>query len=95
MAERLGQSWGKRDHQAVMGVSTSEWAAYMRDTWQLELEPAEIIEEIVGRMRGFYGERIPFRPYAVAAVDLAARALPHGARVGVRSQFDRAGYDLT
>ena len=73
MAERLGQSWGKRDHQAVMGVSTGEWAAYMRDTWQLESEPAEIIEEIVGRMRDFYGERIPFRPYAVAAVELAAK----------------------
>ena len=32
MAARLGQSWGKRDHQAVMGVSTGEWATYMRDT---------------------------------------------------------------
>ena len=45
----------------------------MRDTWQLELELDDIITEIVGRMRDFYGERIPFRPYAVEAVDLAAK----------------------
>ena len=73
MAARLGQSWGKRDHQAVMGVSTREWADYMRDKWNLEMSREEVIAEIVERMREFYRERIPFRRNAVGAVELAAK----------------------
>ena len=72
MAKRLDKSWGKKDHAAVMGVSTEEWATYMRDTWDLDMSLAEIVEEIVGRMRGYYREQIPFRKNAVEAVNLAA-----------------------
>ena len=72
MAKRLGKSWGKKDHEAVMGVSTEAWATYMRDTWDLAMSLEEIVEEIVGRMREYYRERIPFRKNAVEAVNLAA-----------------------
>ena len=72
MAKRLDKSWGKEDHAAVMGVSTEEWATYMRDTWDLEMSLEEIVEEIVGRMREYYHAQIPFRKNAVEAVDLAA-----------------------
>ncbi len=72
MAARLGQSWDKRDHQAVMGVSTAEWADYMKDKWQLGKSREEVVAEIVGQMRDFYRERIPFRQHAVAAVELGS-----------------------
>lgn len=72
LAQRLGKSWGKADHQAVMGVSTEEWARYMRDTWDLDVSLADIVADIVGRMQTAYREKIPFRSNAVAAVELAA-----------------------
>ena len=73
MAERLGQSWGKRDHQAVMGVSTAEWADYMKDKWNLDMSREEVVAKIVGQMRDFYRKEIPFRQHAVASVELAAK----------------------
>lgn len=72
MAERLGKEWGRKDHEAVMGVSTEEWAAYMRDTWNIDMSLKDIVEEIVSRMRDYYREQIPFRKNAVEAVNLAA-----------------------
>ena len=72
MAKRLEQSWDKKDHQAVMGVSTSEWADYMKEKWNLDMSREAVIAEIVGRMRDFYREKIPFRQNAVASVELAA-----------------------
>ena len=65
MASRLGKSWDKEDHAAVMGVSTEEWATYMRDTWNLETSLEEIVQEVVGRMQAIYKEQIPFRKGAV------------------------------
>ncbi len=55
-----------------MGVSTAEWADYMKAKWNLDMSREEIIAEIVGRMRNFYREEIPFRKNAVGAVELAA-----------------------
>ena len=72
MAERLGKEWGRKDHEAVMGVSTEEWATYMRDTWAIDMSLEDIVEEIVSRMRDYYREQIPFRKNAVEAVTLAA-----------------------
>lgn len=73
MAKRLEQSWGERDHQAVMGVSTAEWADYMKDKWNLDMGREDVIAEIVGRMQGFYRKQIPFRQNAVASVELAVK----------------------
>lgn len=72
MAARLGKEWGPEDHKQVMGVSTEEWASYMRDKWALELSPQEVAEQIVDQMRAYYREQIPFRDHAIQAVDLAA-----------------------
>ena len=72
MAKRLGKSWDRKDHEAVMGVSTEEWAIYMRDTWNIDMSLEDIVEEIVSRMRDYYREQIPFRKNALASVELAA-----------------------
>ena len=72
MASRLDKPWDESDHAAIMGVSTEEWATYMRDRWNLESSLEEIVQEVVGRMQAIYKERIPFREGAVEAVDLAA-----------------------
>ena len=90
MASRLGKSWDKEDHAAVMGVSTEEWATYMRDTWDLEMSLEEIIQEVVGRMQDIYKEKIPFREGAIEAVDLAAAHL----RTALASGSERSLIDL-
>ncbi len=72
MASRLDKPWDESDHAAIMGVSTEEWARYMRDRWDLDWSLEDIIREVVERMRAIYQEQIPFREGAVEAVDLAA-----------------------
>lgn len=90
MAARLGKSWNEDDHAAVMGVSTEEWARYMRDRWGLEVPTNDIIQEVVERMRGIYNEQIPFREGAVEAVDLAAAHY----RTALASGSERSLIDL-
>ena len=90
MAARLGKSWNEDDHAAVMGVSTEEWARYMRGRWGLEMPTNDIIQEVVERMRGIYNEQIPFREGAVEAVDLAAAHY----RTALASGSERSLIDL-
>ena len=90
MAARLGKSWNEDDHAAVMGVSTEEWARYMRDRWGLETSLDDIIQEVVERMRGIYNEQIPFREGAVKAVDSAAAHY----RTALASGSERSLIDL-
>ncbi len=90
MAARLGRSWNEDDHAAIMGVSTEEWATYMRDRWELETSLEEIIQEVVERMRDIYNEQIPFREGAIEAVDLAAAHY----RTALASGSERSLIDL-
>ena len=73
MAERAGKSWTEEDHEAVMGVSTREWADYMIDRLELSLAPQAVVDEVIGRMVEMYQSGIPWFPGALEAVDLAAR----------------------
>ena len=73
MAERAGKSWTEADHEAVMGVSTREWADYMIDRLELSLAPQAVVDEIIERMVEMYQSGIPWFPGALEAVDLAAR----------------------
>jgi HAD superfamily hydrolase (TIGR01509 family) len=68
MATRLGKTWTHQDHEAVMGVSTKEWVAYMLARLEPPLSAAEVEEEIGQTMTELYHEAIPFMPYAVDAV---------------------------
>jgi HAD superfamily hydrolase (TIGR01509 family) len=71
MAEGIGRPWTTDDHQAVMGVSTQEWADYMIDRLGLTLSAQEVIDAIIERMVEMYRAGIPYLPGAVDAVDLA------------------------
>jgi beta-phosphoglucomutase-like phosphatase (HAD superfamily) len=70
MAREAGKTWTTEDHQAVMGVSTHEWVAYMTDRLALTLPPEEVEERIIERMVEMYRSGIPWFPGAVEAVDL-------------------------
>jgi HAD superfamily hydrolase (TIGR01509 family) len=73
MADEAGKPWSARDHDAVMGVSTEEWADYMIERLELSLSREEVIDVVIGRMDEMYRAGVPYRPGAVEAVDLAAR----------------------
>jgi beta-phosphoglucomutase-like phosphatase (HAD superfamily) len=72
MAAEAGAPWTAADHQALMGVSTGEWAAYMVEHLGLSLSPQAVIDEVVGRMTASYQAGIPWLPGAVEAVELVA-----------------------
>jgi len=73
MADEAGKPWTSADHQAVMGVSTQEWADYMIDRLELSLSAPEVVDAIIGRMVEMYAAGVPYFPGAVDLVDLVAR----------------------
>lgn len=90
MAARLGKTWDKNDHEAVMGVSTAEWVAYMIKRLEPNMSHAEVQEEIARNMRELYTQEIPFMPLAIDTVDLAKSLY----RVGLASGSIRELVDI-
>ena len=81
MAREAGQTWGPEDDQAVMGVSTQEWADYQIERLGLSLTRDEVAAAIIDRMVQTYRDGIPWLPGAIEAVDMAASRY----RVGLAS----------
>jgi beta-phosphoglucomutase-like phosphatase (HAD superfamily) len=76
MAAEAGAEWTSADHQAVMGASTAEWAAYMIERLGLAMTPSQVIDEVIERMVASYAAHIPWLPGAMRAVEMAAAAYP-------------------
>jgi HAD superfamily hydrolase (TIGR01509 family) len=72
MADIAGKPWDRLDHDAVMGVSTEEWADYMIERLELTMSRQEVIDEVIGRMTEMYRAGVPYFPGATELVDLAA-----------------------
>ncbi len=72
LADDAGKPWNALDHDAVMGVSTSEWADYMIEHLELTMSAQEVIDAVIGRMIEMYRAGVPYFPGAVELVDLAA-----------------------
>ncbi len=89
MAARLGKTWNKEDHHAIMGTNTQAWVDYMIKRWDLDLPPGEVEDEIAARMVTMYEREIPFLPGAVEAVTLASANFPTGLASGsIRKLID-------
>jgi HAD superfamily hydrolase (TIGR01509 family) len=76
--ERLVRERGGRYdaevQRAMMGMSSTEWSAYLHETAGVPDEPEEINAEVVRRMLAAYHDHLPLLPGAVEAVRrLAAR----------------------
>lgn len=94
MAAEAGKDWNKDDHRAVMGVSTSEWVAYMITRLELEMSPKAVEKNIVAEMVRLYQQQIPYFPGAVEAVSLSAATYPTGLASGSpRSLIDTVTSD--
>ncbi len=72
--------------RALMGMSSTEWSAYMARQLGVPRAPAEISDEVVRRLRSRYAERLPLINGAVGAVRALHAA---GLRLAVASSSNR------
>jgi len=73
--ERSGD-WHPRAHEAMMGMSSTEWSVYMRDDLGVDMEPGAISDEVVRRLSEHYARELPVLPGAVEAVERMADRWP-------------------
>ena len=73
-----GGRWPEPAERAMMGMSSPEWAAYLRDELGVELEPDAIVDAVVQRMLATYRRRLPLLPGAEAAVRRLSSRWPLG-----------------
>jgi HAD superfamily hydrolase (TIGR01509 family) len=60
----------------MLGMSSPEWSAYVRDELGVPLEPGEISDRVVAHVLSSYEERLPFLPGAEEAVARIAARWP-------------------
>lgn len=68
MAARCHKPW---THEG-MGVSTDEWTAFLIERLELTHAPQGVRNDVTTQMEAMYRRQIPFRPFAVEAVQWAA-----------------------
>jgi HAD superfamily hydrolase (TIGR01509 family) len=70
----LGGRWEAGATEAMQGMSSREWSTYLADQLGVQLSPEDIVELVVAKLLGAYGNGLPLLPGAVEAVwRLAAR----------------------
>lgn len=73
-----GGEWRAEAAVAMMGMSSPEWSAYLRDELGVPMDAEEISAEVVGRMSASYAEDLPLLPGAIETVRLLADRWPLG-----------------
>jgi HAD superfamily hydrolase (TIGR01509 family) len=90
LVRERGGRWRDEAPQRMMGMSSPEWSAYLRDELGVDLEPDEISDAVVARLEQIYRERLPLLDGAVEAVDRLAERWP----LGLASSSNREIIDL-
>jgi HAD superfamily hydrolase (TIGR01509 family) len=90
LVREAGGRWRDDAARAMMGMSSPEWSAYIRDELCVDRDPAEINRDVVGRLERLYRSSLPLLPGAVEAV----RALQGRWPLGVASSSNRELIDL-
>ncbi|MBV9916949.1 MAG: HAD family phosphatase [Solirubrobacterales bacterium] len=85
-----GGRWSDEAPTAMIGMSSPEWAAYLRDELGVPLDAEEINRRVVARMEELYAEQLPLLPGAVQAV----RAVHGRWPLGLASSSNREIIDL-
>jgi HAD superfamily hydrolase (TIGR01509 family) len=90
LVRESGGRWLEEAPQAMMGMSSPEWAAYLRDTLRVPLDVDAINRDVVRRMEEGYRDALPLLPGA----DRAVRALRGRWPLGLASSSNREIIDL-
>ena len=77
VAERGGE-WKEGATHAMLGMSSPEWSAYVRDELGVDMAPEEISDAVVERLLAGYRRGLPLLPGAVDAVRALAARWPLG-----------------
>ena len=85
-----GGTWREEAPEVMMGMSSPEWSAYLRDDLGVRRELDEINRDVVRRMEDGYRRELPLLPGAEAAV----RALEATWPLGLASSANRELIDL-
>jgi HAD superfamily hydrolase (TIGR01509 family) len=86
----VGGRWREDAPVVMMGMSSPEWSAYMRDELGVPLAPDEISRDVVRRMEDGYRAALPLLPGAEEAVRALAARWP----LGLASSSNREIIDL-
>jgi HAD superfamily hydrolase (TIGR01509 family) len=78
LAEQAGRPWPAGATEAMQGMSSTEWSAYLHDEVGVPLEPGVINERVVARLLGHYRDQLPAVPGATDAVRRLASRWPLG-----------------
>jgi HAD superfamily hydrolase (TIGR01509 family) len=90
LVKERGGRWSEEAPRRMMGMSSPEWSAYLRDELGVELEPDAISDDVVARLERIYRERLPLLDGAVDAVERLAGRWP----LGLASSSNREIIDL-
>jgi HAD superfamily hydrolase (TIGR01509 family) len=78
LVRERGGRWADRAPRDMMGMSSLEWSRYMRDELGVDMDPAQISDEVVARLEHIYRERLPLLDGAVDAVVRLGERWPLG-----------------
>jgi HAD superfamily hydrolase (TIGR01509 family) len=90
LTRERGGRWHDRAQADMMGMSSTEWSAYMHDELGLDDPPEELNRLVVERMQERYRERLPLIDGAVDAVRRIGERWP----LGLASSSNRELIDL-
>ena len=76
LVRETGGRWRDEAPSVMMGMSSSEWAAYLRDDLGVPLDVDTISRDVVRRMEDGYREELPLLPGAGDAVHSLADRWP-------------------
>jgi HAD superfamily hydrolase (TIGR01509 family) len=90
LVRETGGRWRDEAPSVMMGMSSSEWAAYLRDDLGVPMDVDEISRDVVRRMEDGYRTELPLLPGAGDAVRSLAVRWP----LGLASSSNREIIDL-
>jgi HAD superfamily hydrolase (TIGR01509 family) len=90
LVRETGGRWRDEAPHVMMGMSSPEWAVYLRDHLHVPMEAADINREVVRRMDDGYRSGLPLLPGASEAV----RALAEHWPLALASSSNRELIDL-
>jgi HAD superfamily hydrolase (TIGR01509 family) len=68
LVHETGGRWRPEAARVMMGMSSTEWAAYLRDELEVPMAVGDISRDVVRRMKEGYQRRLPLLPGAREAV---------------------------
>ena len=90
LVRETGGRWRDDAPRVMMGMSSPEWAAYLRDELEVPMDSDAISGDVVGRMMEGYRRELPLLPGAEKAVRALAARWP----LGLASSSNREVIDL-